>query len=217
MSSTQLIFVRHGASRSTEVHVVAGHFGCRGLSVEGVAQSESLARRWLMSPPYDVSLPFGGAYCSLMRRSKETATIVLSSLGLELSSSLCDLCEIHPGQADGLSWEEFTEKFGDPDIYGNSNVPIAPGGESWVQVKERVMGSLAAIVEKHPGQSVLLFTHKGVIDAALEAWLGVDPSKLVNGSRNTGITTWMVNKDEYRNLVPVLISYNDAGHLELLN
>lgn len=215
MQSTQLILIRHGASRATEVRVVAGHLGCRGLSVEGVAQSESLARRWLRSSPFDSSYPFGGAYSSLMRRSKDTATIVLSSLGLELTSSLCDLCEIHPGNADGLSWEEFAAKFGDPDIYGRPNTPIAPGGESWTQVKVRINGALSSIIRKHPDQSVLLFTHKGVIDASLETWLGVHPGNLVKGSRNTGITTWLVNKDEHGNLVPVLISYNDAGHVDL--
>ena len=28
----------------------------------------------------------------------------------------CGLCELHPGEADGLTWSEFTERFGDPGL-----------------------------------------------------------------------------------------------------
>ena len=39
-------------------------------------------------------------------RTIETADAVASALGTELSESTCDLCEMHPGEAEGLTEEE---------------------------------------------------------------------------------------------------------------
>lgn len=208
-----LVLVRHGASRATELQVVGGHLGCRGLSVEGVSQAERLARRWLHSPPFDQEFPYGAGYSSVMRRAVETAALVLSPLGLTLRAQLCDLCEIHPGDADGLTWEEFGKKYPEIDIYAEPDLPIAPNGESWNQMKERACKALGAIADRHPQQTVLVFTHKGVIDAVLEGWFGVSPRSTVVGSSNTGITTVRLRRDKRGNFAPLLISYNDAAHI----
>lgn len=212
-SEKNLVLIRHGASRATELQMVGGHLGCRGLSVEGVSQAEKLARRWLKAPPFSKEFPYGAAYSSVMRRSVETATAVLSPLGLELSNQLCDLCEIHPGDADGLTWGELGDKYPEIDIYAEPDLPIAPNGESWNQMKVRAINALGAIADHHLQQTVLIFTHKGVIDAVLEGWFGVSPRSTVVGSSTTGITTVRLKRDKRGNFAPLLISYNDAAHI----
>lgn len=213
-SRCKLILVRHGYSRATELKMVGGHVGCRGLSTEGLLQAERLSRRWLKSPPFDDELPFGAAYSSVMRRSIETAAAVLSPLGLSLKETKCDLCEIHPGQADGLMWSDVSEKFGDVDIFSNPFVPIAPEGECWNDVRNRASRILISISGKHLGSTVLVFTHKGVIDSTLDSWLGVSPKSLRLGSSNTGITTWSIERDKQGVFRPLLVSYNDSAHLD---
>ncbi len=214
LHTTKLVLVRHGASRSTEIEIVGGHSGCRGLSVEGVLQSERLSRRWLRNPPFDRDLAFGGAYCSSMRRAQDTAAIVLSTLELSLTGSSCDLCEIHPGVADGMSWTDVAEKFGQIDVFADPDKSIAPGAESWNQMRDRVMRFLSLLAEKHRDETVLVFAHKGVIDATVATWLNGSPRVLGAGTGNTGITTWLVRTDGRGAIDPALISYNDCGHLE---
>lgn len=213
--STQckIVLVRHGHSRATELKIVGGHLGCRGLSAEGVMQAERLSRRWLKYPPFGEELPHVAAYGSTMRRSIETAAAVLSPLGLSLKETSCDLCEIHPGQADGLSWSEVSDKFGDVDIFSSPYTAIAPDGESWSQLRARVQRILISVANRHMGGTVLVFTHKGVIDATLDLWLGVDPQSLKHGCANTGITTWIIERDKRGDLHPLLVSYNDYAHL----
>ncbi len=194
---------------------MGGHSGCRGLSVEGVLQSERLSRRWLRNPPFNHQLPFGGAYSSIMRRAQETASIVLSTLGVSLSGASCDLCEIHPGVTDGMSWKDVAEKFGEIDVFANPDKPIAPGAESWNQMRDRVIRFLSFVARRHAGETVLIFTHKGVVDATIEAWLNVSPRALGIGTSNTGVTTWLMQTNEHGGFAPVLISYNDSSHLEL--
>lgn len=210
---TNLVLVRHGASRATELQMVGGHLGCRGLSVEGVSQAEKLARRWLKVPPFSPEFPYGAGYSSVMRRSVETATAVLSPLGLTLDAQLCDLCEIHPGDADGLTWDEFGKKYPEIDIYSDPDLPLAPNGESWNQMRARTITALGAIVDRHPQQTVLVFTHKGVVDAVLEGWFGVSPKCTTVGSNNTGITTVRLRREKRGHFAPLLISYNDAAHI----
>ena len=210
---TRLVLVRHGASRSTEIETVGGHIGCRGLSAEGVLESERLSRRWLRDPPFDEELPFGGAYSSSMRRSGETANIVLSVLGLELDGSSCDLCEIHPGVTDGLSWNVVAEEFGSIDVFGEPDEPIAPAAESWNQMRDRVAGFLVQLTKRHRDKTVLIFTHKGVVDATVETWLEVSPRSF-GGVKNTGITVWLVKTEDDGSMSSQLVTYGDFAHLE---
>lgn len=42
-----------------------------------------------------------------------------------------------------------------------------PGGESRLEVSERVTGALAAHVKKHPGEQLLIITHQGVIKSLI--------------------------------------------------
>lgn len=195
--------------------MVAGHQGCRGLSVEGVLQAECLSRRWLLEPPFDQHHPFGGAYSSTMRRSVETALIAISPMGISLDGSSCGLCEIHPGVTDGMSWREVADKFGDFDIFSNPESPIAPGAESWNQMRERAINFIESLILRHRGQTVLIFTHQGVIDVTLEVWLGRSQPRPASFSQNTGLTTWSVEISELGELHPVLNSFNDTSHLVL--
>lgn len=212
--STRLVLVRHGASRSTELQIVAGHSGCRGLSVDGVFQSELLSRWWLKNPPYDQQFPYGAAYSSVMRRSYETGLIVMSQLGLGLDGSNCELCEIHPGVTDGLSWKEVSERYDGFDVLANPNSPIAPGGESWRQMRERVTRHLLRLARKHRGRTVLIFTHRGVIDATLEEWLHGSTTGLMQSAENTALTTWTLEVSDRGKTNFVLNSHNDISHLE---
>ena len=70
---------------------------------------------------------------SRLARAQETAAILAPALRRDPSEVVidCDLCELHPGVADGLLWEEYVEQFEPRDFDANPGDPFAPGGESW--------------------------------------------------------------------------------------
>ena len=76
----------------------------------------------------------------------------------------CDLCELHPGESDGMDWTQLIETYGAPDWDTDPTVPIAPGGESWTSFVVRASDAVRAIVQEHPGELVVAAVHAGVIE-----------------------------------------------------
>ncbi len=121
----------------------------------------------------------------------------------------CDLCELHPGEADGLTWSEFAERFGELDWDLDPGRPIAPGGESWTGFVRRVSVALDELVDAHRGGLVVVACHAGVIEASLLAKLpvagGTDGARLGLRTLHASMTTWEVEDNRWR-----LFVYNDA-------
>ena len=124
MDGTRIVMVRHGESLAQERRIVGGHKGCEGLSVRGRLQVEALRDRWKASDELggDVVL-----YASLMPRAIETAEILAPVLGLPEISQDCDFCEHHPGEGDGLPWDEFDERYPHPAEWDPRHAPRSRG------------------------------------------------------------------------------------------
>lgn len=124
----------------------------------------------------------------------------------------CGLCELHPGEADGLTWEQFAARFPEPDWDTHPDQPIAPGGESWTSFVLRVADTLADIAARHPGELVVVACHAGVVEASLLAMVpvagGRQGARLQLRTQHASMTTWEVDAGRWR-----LLGYNDAGHL----
>src|SRR5215218_610345 len=100
---TRLVLVRHGESMATVDGVVGGHQGCRGLSDRGRRQAEALRDRLVATGEIRADV----LMASVLPRAVETAEIMAPALGGLAVEQECDLCEIHPGEGDGLAWSEF--------------------------------------------------------------------------------------------------------------
>lgn len=217
--ATRLVLIRHGEARCNVSGVCGGPKGCTGLTESGVGQVEALRLR------LGTTGELGGAdalYASVLRRAIQTAELlapVLRSVGADGSMGPipevrleCGLCELHPGQADGLTWGEFSEQFGDPDWDRHPERPIAPDGESWAGFVRRVAEALEVVAQRHAGGLVVVACHAGVVEASLLALLPVDGGRL--GARlrlrtlHASMTTWERDADQWR-----LLGYNDATHL----
>ncbi|MHB1486760.1 MAG: histidine phosphatase family protein [Acidimicrobiales bacterium] len=205
--TTRLVLIRHGEADCNVRQVVGGSRGCTGLSEAGIDQARVLARRLGLTQELcgtDV------LYSSVLRRAVQTAEIIAPELGgLEIITD-CDLCEIHPGECDGMSWEELEVRFGNPDFSVHPERPLSPGGESWSEFMSRVRSALSCLVERHPGQRVVVASHGGVIDGSVvnfAGYQGFGPG-LGFGPENTSITEWAHHQGRWR-----LLRYNDAGHL----
>ena len=218
-SATRIVLVRHGEAVCNVSGVCGGPIGCGGLTKDGRRQVESLRDRLL------VTGELAGAdalYASVLPRAIETAELLAPALAAsgpggragplpELITD-CSLCELHPGEADGLTWEEFTATFGDVDWDAEPGQEIAPGGESWTGFVNRVSVSLEAIAARHIGQTVVVACHAGVIEASLLAKVpvagGLEGARLKLRTRHASLNTWEVDGEGWR-----LLAYNDGTHL----
>jgi 2,3-bisphosphoglycerate-dependent phosphoglycerate mutase len=211
---TRIVLVRHGESQAQERRFVGGHDGCTGLSDRGRRQVGALAERLAESAELAGATAL---YASRMARAVETAEILAPALGdLEIHSD-CAFCESHPGaEADGLSWEEFERRWPAPAEW-TPQTRRDPGGESYAEMQERVAGRLDALIEEHPGQTVVVACHGGVVLHSMFRWLELEP--FGNGSRarldpvNSSVTEWRVAEHPVWKSAVSLTRYNDHGHL----
>ena len=128
---------------------------------------------------------FDHIYASPLGRARETAVIIARELSLPAPLVTVGLREHEFGDAEGLLWDEYRERFG-------ARPDDVPGAESMQQLTDRVLASLtridvAARRRSAPRlESVLVCTHGGVIRALLEhasgGTLPAPGERLGNGS-----------------------------------
>ena len=165
---TRILLVRHGATVFSAEDRFAGSSDI-DLSDEGRRLAEQLAERL-------ANVKIDAAYSSDMKRTLETCRIVAAPHGLA-PAAVRGLREIDHGHWEGLVHKEVERKFaaefsvwsGDP--YGTA----PPGGESGLHVLSRALPALRTIVSDHPGQTVLVISHKATNRLLLCALLGIDP------------------------------------------
>lgn len=205
--STRIVLVRHGEADCNVAGVVGGPTGCTGLSPAGVGEAEALRDRLVSSGELAAA---AAVYASVLPRALQTAAICAPGLGGRAAVADCELCELHPGEADGLTWAEFTARYGGPNWDEDPDAELAPGAESWTGFVDRVGRALAATAARHPGQTAVIFCHGGVIEASFEALFPVDPGRgrLKLRTAHTSLTEWELGPGGW-----LLLRYNDAAHL----
>jgi broad specificity phosphatase PhoE len=165
--ATRLLLVRHGATTLSAEDRFAGATDIP-LSDEGRAQAAALAER-LRDDPID------RIYCSPMRRTLETASIVADPHGLTPVSRPA-LREIDHGHWEGLTRQEVESRFKDEYArWEEDPFSSAPaGGECGVDVMARALPVVRAIVEAHHDQQVVVVSHKATIRLIISSLLGFD-------------------------------------------
>ncbi len=146
---TRLILVRNGRGDS------AGRFNQHdGPRLDQVGRAQAIraaARLAQTANAEDVDV----VVSSRSPRSVETAQLISSTLDVPFGEPTCDLCQMHPGAAEGLTQEEMAERFG-------PNYAFVPGAESWLDFVPRATESLEGLARAHSGRTVI-----GVIEAAM--------------------------------------------------
>lgn len=204
----RLILVRHGDAHAGFHGVIGGVRGCLGLTDLGRRQADALRARLAVTPSIrpDVLLS------STLPRAIETAQVIAPALGLDIGSHDDDLCEVHPGDADGLTWAEYAVHHGSFDMEAEPDRIFAPAGESWNSFHDRVHRTLVRITQEYADQTVLAVCHAGVVVASLRILLGMPRAGGVTQLRptNTGLTEWSHDPGPDR---WTLHRFNDAAHL----
>lgn len=203
----RLILIRHAESHHSRDGIIAELSGCRGLTERGFAQVQLLAQHLrsgidLHDQPILLSSP--------ALRARQTAESLAGSLDNVPVEFIYDLCEVHPGVADGLTVEAYRSTYGAFDLVTSPTRPFAPGGESWEQFLNRVQAMLDRLAIQYAGRTVVAVTHAGFIVASFLVLFAIP--RPGNGARidpkHTSITEW-----HYFDHVWHLLRYNDLNHL----
>jgi broad specificity phosphatase PhoE len=206
---TRIVLIRHGESRCNFNRIVGGHAGCTGLTDSGRSQATALLERLSRTGELDEATAL---YSSELERAFETASIIAPRVGcgdLEVVRR-CSLCELHPGEGDGLDWDEFNERYGKPDWDGRPDKPLSPGGETWGGFVLRVTEALQLLADRHRGELVVVACHGGVVDSSMATFLDLPRRHRPSGffPSYTSMTEWGIEEGKWR-----LIRYNDVAHL----
>jgi probable phosphoglycerate mutase len=199
---TRLVLVRHGESNVTVRRVIGGPRTCSGLSELGRRQAEALRRRLAETGDPVPDVVISSAY----PRALETARIIADPVEVD-----ADFGEHDPGPVcDGLTFEDFVERFGMPDWESDPHAVTFPEGESIAAFHLRVGNALHRTVARHEGRTVMVVCHGGVIDAIVRTALRTPPTGGFElHTLNTSITELIrVRPGRWR-----LQRYNDAAHL----
>ena len=204
---TRLVLVRHGESQANVEGMFAGARTCLGLSPAGVAQVEALRDRLVASGELaDVSV----LVSSDVPRALATARLVASALGDPEIVVDPGWAELDAGAAEGMTWDELCAAFGAPDLRSRPARPLAPGGESWVDMRERVRTAVGRIVRDHQGETVVVATHAGAVESVVLDALGLTDTSVRIGLRahNASLTECVEAGGALH-----LVTFNDRSHV----
>jgi probable phosphoglycerate mutase len=203
--STELLLVRHGESEpmvpGRPFPLVDGH-GDPELAPDGRVQAEQVADR-LAAHPIDA------IYVSTLRRTTQTAAPLALRLGLEPVVER-DLREVHLGEWEGELYRKHMSE-GHPlalRVLSEQRWDAIPGAESAESIRTRVRGALERIVVAHPGQSVALFTHGGIIGEILAQVTEAGRPFAFLGASNGSISQVVAFGNRW-----ILRRFNDTAHL----
>jgi broad specificity phosphatase PhoE len=160
-STGKFIMVRHGESEGNRERrfTISSEVGLTEL---GVQQAYRVARRIAgrFKPQIVVSSPF--------RRAHHTSEIIARELNLEIET-VHDLHERDLGCLKGHSYDDLrTLVLKDPSYDPARGWSWKPeGGESYEDVRERVMAAIHQLLRRYPQEEIVIVSHGGVM---LSVW-----------------------------------------------
>jgi len=84
--------------------------------------------------------------------------------------------EHDPGpDCDGLTFVDFVDRYGAPDWESDPYGVTFPGGETVAEFDVRVGATLSQVIRRHPGGTIVVVCHGGVIDRIFR-WGGGKPA-----------------------------------------
>ncbi len=205
-TATRIFMVRHGATVMSAEDRFAGATDVE-LSDEGREQTRRLAERLAQEK-------IAAVYASPLGRTLETAHILAAPHELEVQTR-DGFREISHGRWEKMTRREVEEKFPDEAAeWEKDPYTFAPmGGESGLAVTARALPALIELVREHPGNNILVVSHKATIRLLLSSLLGFDPRRYRD---NLDQKPAALNIVDFRDATRARLTlFNDTSHYDL--
>lgn len=198
---TEVLLIRHGQSAA----VVPGARDSSDppLSELGRDQAAALARRL-------DARDLGGVYSSNMRRAVQTAEPIAAQRHTTVVQDP-DLREVDLGEWSHGGFRKRAAT-NDPEFLrfaAAGRWDLIPGSEGDGPFRSRVMKAVRRLASAHPGETLAVVCHGGVVNAVLAEILGLGRSTFAV-VENTSVTVVRFDQAADRWLV---VTLNDAAHL----
>ena len=197
--STLVLLVRHGQTATTGI-VLPGRTPGLHLSEEGRKQAEAVVTRLAGVPR------IAAVYSSPLERARETAAPLARArhLAVQVERGLleCDFGEWTGGKLALLARK--------PEWQTIQRYPSGfrfPGGESFTEMQTRMTGTLARLVERHRGKTIVAVSHADPIKVAVAHALGSH----LDLFQRIMIATASITAIAYRREGPAVLTVNSVN------
>lgn len=204
MQVTRIIVLRHGETAWNHDTRIQGHTDI-DLNDTGRWQAAQLGKAL-------ADEPLAAVYASDLKRAFATGEAVAQAQGLHAQAEpgLRERCF---GSLEGLTWLEIETQHPAHSQAWRTRVPDwAPpgGGESLMVLRERIMGTLNALAQRHPDQQIAVVAHGGVLDIIYRAATGLE----LQAPRSWLLKNAAINRVLWTPQSLTLVGWGDVAHLE---
>jgi probable phosphoglycerate mutase len=201
--TTRLCMVRHGETAWNAEHRVQGQLD---VPLNAIGKAQALAASKVLAREQ-----FDAIYSSDLSRARQTAEPAANFLSLKVNIEK-DLRERHYGIFERLTYAEVKVRY--PEDYARFEARDPEyafrTGESLKDFSARSISIISRIAATHPGKSVLVFTHGGVLDKLYRFITGLP----LSAQRNFGIPNAGLNRVELAPSGWQIRTWADITHLD---
>ncbi|MFP5393511.1 MAG: histidine phosphatase family protein [Gammaproteobacteria bacterium] len=206
-TDTRIILIRHGETAWNAERRLQGHIDI-ALNDEGLRQADALAEA-LAGERFD------HIYASDLQRALQTAQAVARRHGMPVTQD-AHLRERCYGAFEGLLYSEIEARYpADFAAWQARDVEaVMPPGirvaEGFRQFYQRSLDALATLAARHPGQSIAVVAHGGVLECAYRAARRIE----LGTPRDFKVKNASINRFVWRDGRLELSSWGEVGHLQ---
>ena len=204
MDATRIIAVRHGETAWNVDSRIQGQLDIQ-LNDTGRWQ----ARRVGLALATE---PLGAVYSSDLGRAHETARAIADAAGIPVVAHT-GLRERRFGMFEGKTFDEIQQNWPEHAFNWKRRIPEwqpPEGGESLLQLRERVHRTVADLAARHTGEQIAVVAHGGVLDALYRIATGQE----VNSPRTWQLPNGAINRLLWTPEGFTLVGWSDTQHLE---
>ncbi len=203
MEATRIIAIRHGETAWNVDTRIQGHLDIP-LNDTGLWQAQQVGQAL-------AGEPVAAVYTSDLQRARVTAQAVADSTGALLVLEP-GLRERSFGQLQGRTFAEIETQLPEEARRWRQRDPhFEPeGGESLIVFRERITRITDQLVQRHPGELVVLVAHGGVLDVLYRAATGQE----LQAPRTWKITNAAINRLLWTESGLTLVGWADTQHLD---
>ena len=209
MKNTSLLLIRHGETAWNAVRRLQGHTDI-GLNAEGLRQAGALAAA-LAAEPLDAVI------ASDLLRALDTAEAIAGrqdGVQVQVDARLRERCY---GVFEGMLYADIAQQY--PQEYAlwqarDVDALMPPGvreAESFRQFYQRCIAAITGWAGRHPGQTIAIVAHGGVLECAYREAVGLT----LDSPRDFQVKNAGINRFTFANGKLSLESWGEVEHLDL--